>query len=63
MRKSDDDIIDAADEVDLIVNPVNSVNKVPTPRHAMNEAEIRAEHIDPALKAADWGGKCNKLSP
>ena len=21
----------------------------------MNEAEIRAEHIDPALKAAGWG--------
>ena len=22
----------------------------------MNEAETRAEHIDPALKAAGWGG-------
>lgn len=22
----------------------------------MNESEIRAEHIDPALKAAGWGG-------
>ena len=23
----------------------------------MNEAEIRAEHIDPALKAAGWAGE------
>lgn len=23
--------------------------------HSMNEAETRAEHIDPALKAAGWG--------
>src|SRR5712671_1192187 len=26
-----------------------------TPRSPMNEAETRAEHIDPALKAAGWG--------
>ena len=24
----------------------------------MNEAETRADHIDPALKAAGWGVQC-----
>jgi type I restriction enzyme R subunit len=36
-----------------MVNAVNNVNKVPHP--IMNEAETRAEHIDPALTAAGWG--------
>jgi hypothetical protein len=26
----------------------------------MNEAETRAEHIDPALKAANWGSRVKK---
>ena len=39
---------------DVIVIPVNPVNPVTYPL-TMNEAETRAEHIDPALKAAGWG--------
>ena len=38
-----------------MVRAVNDVNEVSTATHAMNEAETRAEHIDPALKAAGWG--------
>jgi type I restriction enzyme R subunit len=38
-----------------MVNAVNNVNKVPIPHPLMNEAETRAEHIDPALTAAGWG--------
>jgi type I restriction enzyme, R subunit len=34
------------------INKVKEVNRVPNP---MNEAETRAELIDPALKAAGWG--------
>jgi type I restriction enzyme R subunit len=38
-----------------VVRVVNDVNEVSTAADAMNEAETRAEHIDPALKAAGWG--------
>lgn len=48
------DVVDVIDLIDLIVNPVNPVNPVTYPL-TMNEEETRAEHIDPALKAAGWG--------
>ena len=47
-QREDGDFIDFNDVTD---KKVNSVNTVPP----MNEAETRAEHIDPALKAAGWG--------
>ena len=37
--------------IHVTYNNVNAVNDV----RPMNEAETRAEHIDPALKAAGWG--------
>jgi hypothetical protein len=50
------DSIDAIDHVDPVVIHVSNVNEVTISHHPMNEAETRAEHIDPALTAADSGG-------
>lgn len=46
------DPVDQTDFVDWVVNEVSQVNSVSVREKAVNEAETRAELIDPALKAA-----------
>ncbi len=36
-------------------NRLSETKRTPIPKPTMNEAETRAEHIDPALKTAGWG--------